>query len=206
MHVGGLFCLGCGRAPPLPRAQVVFVGDGNNIVHSWLRFAAKVPIELVNICPPGYEPDSKTVERARAGGVSRITISHDLNDVKGADVIYTDVWASMGQKDTFEQRKKDFAVRGPSVASRFPGPTSPSALGNPDGACAPSMRLQGYTVDKAMMAKTNNALFMHCLPAERGFEVSDEVIESPNSVVFPEAENRMWAQMSVCLYALGMLS
>jgi ornithine carbamoyltransferase len=96
--------------------QVVYVGDGNNMVHSWLRMAAVIPYEFVCVCPPGYEPDADTVALAKAAGISSITVTSDRNQVKGADVIYTDVWASMGQKDTLEQKKRDFGpyqVRGP---------------------------------------------------------------------------------------------
>ena len=89
--------------------QVVYVGDGNNIVHSWLRLAAVVPFHFVCACPVGFEPDAATVERARATGLSTIEISHDPYEaVKGADVVYADVWASMGQKEEAEERMKVF--------------------------------------------------------------------------------------------------
>lgn len=90
-------------------AQVVYVGDGNNIVHSWLRLATRLSFEFVVVCPPGYEPCQSTVEGARAAGLSSITVTSDINAVKGADVIYTDVWASMGQKETIDERKIAFA-------------------------------------------------------------------------------------------------
>lgn len=100
--------------------QIVYVGDGNNMVHSWLRLATRMSFEFVCVCPPGYEPDKETVEYAKAAGKSSISISHDPQTaVKGADVVYTDVWASMGQKDTLEQKLIDFkgfqvsSVRGP---------------------------------------------------------------------------------------------
>lgn len=90
------------------------MGDGNNIVHSWLRLAAVVPLHFVCLCPHGFEPDAATVERARKGGVSRIDISNEpLEVVKGANIIYTDVWASMGQKEEAAGRMqafKDFQV------------------------------------------------------------------------------------------------
>lgn len=89
--------------------KVVYVGDGNNIVHSWLRLACKLSFEFVCACPKGYEPDPMSVEMARKAGKSKITITNDVMEaVKGADVIYTDVWASMGQKETIDQRKIDF--------------------------------------------------------------------------------------------------
>ena len=90
--------------------KIVYVGDGNNIVHSWLRLANRFKLDFVCACPEGYEPDAATVEIVRGSGVSSITISHDPMDaVKGADVIYTDVWASMGQKDEAEARRKAFS-------------------------------------------------------------------------------------------------
>lgn len=89
--------------------KVVYVGDGNNIVHSWLRLATKLSFEFVCACPKGYEPDPLSVEMARKAGKSTITITNDVMEaVKGADVVYTDVWASMGQKETIDQRKIDF--------------------------------------------------------------------------------------------------
>jgi ornithine carbamoyltransferase len=161
------------RLGSLEGKKVVFMGDGNNIVHSWLRLASRIPFHFVNICPPGYEPDAKTVAAAKAAGISTIEVTHDLGAVKGADVVYTDVWASMGQKEQFEQRKKDFA---------------------------------GYTVDDRVMDLAGkNSIFMHCLPAERGVEVTDAVMESKRSVVFQEAGNRMWAQIAIMLYSQNML-
>lgn len=85
------------------------MGDGNNIVHSWLLLASIVPFHFVCACPRGFEPDEKTVEKARSTGISKIEITNDVKEaVKGADVIYSDVWASMGQKDEAEYRKQRF--------------------------------------------------------------------------------------------------
>jgi ornithine carbamoyltransferase len=85
------------------------VGDGNNMVHSWLRLAAVLPFHFVCACPRGYEPDAATVERARRAGVSKIEIRHDPTEaVKGANVVYADVWASMGQKEDADNRKNVF--------------------------------------------------------------------------------------------------
>ena len=78
-------------------------------MHSFLRLAAVIPYECVCICPPGYEPDAATLELAKAAGISDVSVTSDRNAVKGADVIYTDVWASMGQKDTLEVKMRDFA-------------------------------------------------------------------------------------------------
>ena len=140
--------------------KVVYVGDGNNIVHSWMRLAAKFRMEFVCACPEGFEPDAATTELARAGGVSTITISHDpFEAVKGADVVYTDVWASMGQKEEAETRKEKF---------------------------------KGFCVNEELMAAAGpQAKFMHCLPAERGIECTNGVMEGPASIVFDQAENRM---------------
>ncbi|KAK1436041.1 hypothetical protein QVD17_01816 [Tagetes erecta] len=153
--------------------KVVYVGDGNNIVHSWLLLAAVIPFHFVCVCPKGYEPDAKTIEIAQQAGVSKIEITHDPKEaVKGADVVYSDVWASMGQKQEAEQRRKDF---------------------------------QGFQVDEELMKIAGpQAFFMHCLPAERGVEVTNGVIEAPNSIVFPQAENRMHAQNAVMLHSLGL--
>jgi ornithine carbamoyltransferase len=152
--------------------KIVYVGDGNNIVHSWLRLAAVFRLDFVCACPEGFEPDAATIELARAAGQSTITISHDpMEAVKGADVVYTDVWASMGQKEEAEIRKQKF---------------------------------KGFQVDEAMMAAAGpQAKFMHCLPAERGIECSDGVVESAASIVFDEAENRMWAQMGAMIHSMG---
>jgi ornithine carbamoyltransferase len=95
--------------------QVVYMGDGNNVVHSWLRLASVLPIHFVCACPRGFEPDTATVERARNAGVSRIEISNNpLEAVRGANVVYADVWASMGQKEEAAiraQRFKGFQVQ-----------------------------------------------------------------------------------------------
>ncbi|KAI5402958.1 ornithine carbamoyltransferase, chloroplastic [Lathyrus oleraceus] len=152
--------------------KVVYVGDGNNIVHSWLLLAAVVPFHFVCACPKGFEPDAKTVEKARKAGISKIEISHDPKEaVRGADVVYSDVWASMGQKEEAAYRREAF---------------------------------KGFQVDQNLMdAAGSKAFFMHCLPAERGVEVTDEVVEAPYSIVFPQAENRMHAQNAIMLHVLG---
>ncbi len=89
--------------------KVVYVGDGNNIVHSWLRMAQRLPLHFVCACPDNYQPDSETLKEARQAGLSELEISHDPKAaVRDADIIYTDVWASMGQKEEAEERKKQF--------------------------------------------------------------------------------------------------
>ncbi|XP_059636484.1 ornithine transcarbamylase, chloroplastic [Cornus florida] len=157
----------------LEGTKVVYVGDGNNIVHSWLLMASVIPFHFVCACPKGFEPDEKTVEKARQAGISKIEMTNDPKEaVRGADVVYSDVWASMGQKEEAAYRRQVF---------------------------------KGFQVDEGLMKLAGpKALFMHCLPAERGVEVTDGVIEAPNSVVFPQAENRMHAQNAVMLHVLGL--
>ncbi|MFO7713512.1 ornithine carbamoyltransferase [Desulfosarcina sp.] len=152
--------------------KVVYVGDGNNIVHSWLRLAQRLAFHFVCACPDDYAPDKQTVDDARKAGLSEIEISHDPKTaVKHADIVYTDVWASMGQKDEAETRK---------------------------------VRFQGFQVNAELMAATGKqSLFMHCLPAERGVETTDTVIESARSIVFDQAENRMHAQNAILLKICG---
>ncbi|KAA8537598.1 hypothetical protein F0562_027206 [Nyssa sinensis] len=153
--------------------KVVYVGDGNNIVHSWLLMASVIPFHFVCACPKGFEPDGKTVEKARQAGISKIEITNDPKEaVRGADVVYSDVWASMGQKEEAANRRQVF---------------------------------KGFQVDENLMKLAGpKAYFMHCLPAERGVEVTDGVIEAPNSIVFPQAENRMHAQNAIMLHMLGL--
>lgn len=152
--------------------KVTYVGDGNNIVHSWLHLAQKFPMEFVCACPENYEPNSDTVNDSSGAGVSRVSVSHDpKNSVKNTDVVYTDVWASMGQKGEAEMREKIF---------------------------------QPFQVDGDLMAATGkNTLFMHCLPAERGREVTDEVIEADYSIVFEQAENRLHVQNAIMVTLAG---
>ena len=152
--------------------KVTYVGDGNNIVHSWLHLAQKFPMEFVCACPENYEPNSNTVNGSSGAGVSSVSVSHDpMNSVKNTDVVYTDVWASMGQKDEAEMREKIF---------------------------------QPFQVNGDLMAATGkNTLFMHCLPAERGREVTDEVIEADYSIVFEQAENRLHVQNAIMVTLAG---
>ena len=152
--------------------KVTYVGDGNNIVHSWLHLAQKFPMEFVCACPENYEPNSNTINGSSGAGVSSVSVSHDpTNSVKNTDVVYTDVWASMGQKDEAEMREKIF---------------------------------QPFQVNGYLMAATGkNTLFMHCLPAERGREVTDEVIEADYSIVFEQAENRLHVQNAIMVTLAG---
>jgi ornithine carbamoyltransferase len=161
------------RLGNLDDLKVVYVGDGNNIVHSWLRLAARIPLRFVCACPEGYEPDTHTVELATSASLSEIDVSSDpQRAVRGADVVYTDVWASMGRKHEIEHRRSSF---------------------------------RNFQVNDALMKATGKkSYFMHCLPAERGSEVTDEVIEAPYSIVFDQAENRMHVQNAIMLFLAGL--
>lgn len=154
--------------------SVTYIGDGNNIVHSWLQLAQRLPVKFTCICPAGYEPDDEQVRNAMDKGLSEIIVSDDLDThIKGSDVVYTDVWASMGQKEEAEVREKIF---------------------------------RQYQVNQALMAKTGRrTLLLHCLPAERGREITDEALEADYSVVFDEAENRLHAQNAVMVTLLKKL-
>jgi ornithine carbamoyltransferase len=146
--------------------KITYVGDGTNIVHSWVALAMRIPFKFTIACPENYEPDMDMIQKAQNEGLSEINVSHDPYDaVKGADVIYTDVWASMGQKEEAEQRRQDFAA---------------------------------FQVNAELMAATEKkTYFMHCLPAERGIEVTDEVCDADYSIIFDEAENRMFSQNAI---------
>jgi ornithine carbamoyltransferase len=150
--------------PDLERVKVAWVGDGNNMANSWLNAAYRLGFELRLAVPPGYEPDTEILERARSA--ARVVLTHDPREaVEGADVVNTDVWASMGQEEEQAKRERDF---------------------------------QGFRVDEALMGRASErAIFLHCLPAHRGEEVADEVIEGPRSRVFDEAENRLHAQKAI---------
>ncbi len=150
----------------LDELKVTYVGDGNNIVHSWLALAMRIPFDFTIACPENYKPDMELVEKTRKEGLSEVHVSHEPYDaVKDADVIYTDVWASMGQKEEAKQRQQDFS---------------------------------SFQVNAKLMEATGKkTYFMHCLPAERGVEVTDEVCDADYSIIFDEAENRMFAQNAV---------
>jgi ornithine carbamoyltransferase len=150
----------------LNNIQIAYIGDGNNVANSWINFAARYPIKLNLAIPEGYDPDSQIFDNARNKAKNEITIFRKPSDaVKGADVIYTDVWASMGQELEAEAREKIF---------------------------------KNYQVNDVLvnLAK-KDVLVMHCLPAHRGLEITDSVIDGPHSIVFDEAENRMHVQKAI---------
>lgn len=154
---------------------VAFMGDGNNVFHSWCNLAARIPMDLRLGTSEETLPDPEIVEFARSTGKSRITITHNLDEaVAGADIIYTDVWASMGQKELADQRQK---------------------------------ALRKFQVNSDLVSKAKkSAIVMHCLPAERGREITDEVMESSQSVVFDEAENRLHGQKAIMVQLLAQRS
>ncbi len=149
-----------------------YVGDGNNMTHSWLMLAAKIGFDLRIATPKGYEVDeeilNEALEFAKASG-AKITIMNDpIEAIKGATVVTTDTWVSMGQEDEKEQRLKDFA---------------------------------GFIVDSNLMSKADEkAIFLHCLPAYRDYEVSTEIFERFSETIFSEAENRLHAQKGIMVY------
>ena len=146
--------------------KIVYIGDGNNIAHSWINFASRVPIHLTICTPRDYQPDANTLKNARDAGISTIEILSDpIEAVEDADIVYTDVWASMGQEEEAEIRKKIF---------------------------------QPYQVNSALLKHAKpDVKVMHCLPAHRGDEITDEVLDGPHSIVFDEAENRMHVQKAI---------
>jgi len=153
------------RGEPLDQWEYAWVGDGNNMANSWIEAAGQLKLSLRLACPPGHKPDAKLLAEAqRRGGKIRV-VDKPREAVEGADVVSTDVWASMGQEAEAEKRRQAFA---------------------------------GYLVDDALMARARpGSIFLHCLPAHRGEEVSDSVIEGPHSRVWDEAENRLHMQKAI---------
>ncbi len=147
---------------PIRGRRVAFIGDGNNMCHSYINAARLFGFELCIACPPGFEPEPDVLATAP----DHCTLMHDPAEaVEHADLVVTDVWASMGQESEEDKRKAVFA---------------------------------DFSVTSAIMAQARpNALFMHCLPAHRGEEVSADVIDGPQSVVWDEAENRLHAQKAL---------
>ena len=151
--------------------KVAYIGDGNNVAHSLMFAGAQLGAHVWVATPPGYEPKSDAVKWALVRGVQTggsCTLTHDpVAAVRDADVVYTDVWASMGQESEAELRRYVFLA---------------------------------YRVDAALFAHAKpDAIFLHCLPAHRGDEVTDEVIDSLHSVVFQQAENRLHAQKAIMM-------
>jgi ornithine carbamoyltransferase len=152
-----------------------YIGDGNNVAHSLLLGGAKSGMTVRVATPPGYEPIPQVVQRAEemgeeTGGAAEITNDPEAA-AQDADILYTDVWASMGQEEEASER---------------------------------SLVFQGFGIDQATLDRAkDDAIVMHCLPAHRGQEITDEVIDGPHSVVWDQAENRLHAQKAMLLWLLG---
>jgi len=149
--------------------KLAFIGDGNNVAHSLLFGCAKVGMNLVIASPGGFEPDAdilqKALEDARKTGAELSVVRDPAEAVRDADVVYTDVWASMGQEEEAEEREKQF--------------------------------LEYQVNTKLLSLARKDAIVLHCLPAKRGKEITDEVMDGPQSVVFDEAENRLHAHKAI---------
>ncbi|MBE3109271.1 MAG: ornithine carbamoyltransferase [Acidobacteria bacterium] len=159
----------------LANLKLAYVGDGNNVCHSLMLAAARGGTKMAVGTPAGYEPKPEMVQAAREDGKDTgfaLTLTNSAEEAaSGADAVYTDVWASMGQEAEKEKRARIFAP---------------------------------YQVNARLMSHAKDgALFMHCLPAHRGDEVTDEVIDAPSSVVYDQAENRLHAQKAILLALMG---
>jgi len=156
--------------PNYPERTVAWIGDGNNMANSWLNAAYRLGFSVRLACPEGYDPDPSIFKRAEE--TANILLTRDpFEAVQGADVVTTDVWASMGQEEEARERMGAFA---------------------------------GFSVDDALMGQAiPDAIFLHCLPAHRGEEVSSSVIDGTQSRIFNEAENRLHAQKAILLELFG---
>lgn len=145
--------------------RLTYIGDGNNVANSLIEAASLTGIELTLVCPKGYEPDNQIYKRALSEGARADVLSDAEKAVKNTDVLYTDVWVSMGQEKDLEKKKKAF---------------------------------KGYQVNKELLSHAKpDAIVMHCLPAHRGEEITDNVMDSLQSVVFDQAENRLHTQKAL---------
>lgn len=154
---------------PLQGLKLAFIGDGNNVAHELLFGGAKMGMDVTIACPPGFEPDQEVLQLARQdallSGAKLTVVESPWEAVAGADAVYTDVWASMGQEGEAEEKEKQF--------------------------------LQ-YQVNQALMnAAKPGAIVLHCLPAKRGKEITDEVMDGPQSAIFDESENRLHAHKAI---------
>jgi ornithine carbamoyltransferase len=145
---------------------VTWLGDGNNVAHSWINAAGILPLELRIAAPQGYEPDESIVSAARKRGAGRIEVTHDpAAAAEGADVLCTDAWASMGQEKEHQERARV---------------------------------MKPFQLNASLLARSKKeSLVLHCLPAHRGEEITDEVLDGPRSIVFDQAENRLHAQKAI---------
>ena len=153
--------------------KIAWVGDGNNVAHSWIQAASRLGFALALACPEGYEPDKEILSKAQTESTAPITLTTDPEEaVEDADVINADVWASMGQEQEASKRRKIFAH---------------------------------YQINKALLAKAKkDVIVLHCLPAHREEEISEEVLEGQHSVVWDQAENKMHLHKAVLKWAMGL--
>jgi ornithine carbamoyltransferase len=167
-----------GLRPNGDRLRLAYIGDGNNVCHSLMQAACVLGVDMTVVSPAGYEPQSDVLGECAAlttTSGSTLRLSNDPKAVENHHAVYTDVWASMGQADQAGKRRKAFAK---------------------------------YQVNADLMALASKglagpSLFMHCLPAQRGVEVTDEVIDSASAIVYDQAENRLHAQAAVLTHMLG---
>ncbi|MFH1773399.1 MAG: ornithine carbamoyltransferase [Methanobacteriota archaeon] len=154
--------------------KLAYIGDGNNVCNSLLLGSSIVGMDISVACPKGYEPNEELLRKAKKYAKksgAKIEITHNpASAVADADIIYTDVWVSMGQESEEEKRLRDF---------------------------------KKYQVNTELIGKARNPLIMHCLPAKRGLEITDEVLEGKNSIVFEQAENRLHVQKALLCLLLG---
>ncbi len=159
------------RGKDLNSMVVAFVGDGNNVANSWVNAAGNMSFELRISGPSGYEPDEELLQAARAKGAS-VSVLHDpVEAVTGADVVYTDVWTSMGQENEKAERDAQFRP----------------------------FQVNGELLSHA----SDDAIVLHCLPAHRGEEITDAVMDGPRSAVFDQAENRLHIQKAIMVELMG---
>ena len=159
------------RGKDIDSMVVAFIGDGNNVANSWVNAAGNAPFELRIAGPSGYEPDADLLAAARAKGANVSVLSDAIEAVSGADVIYTDVWTSMGQEDEKAERDRQF---------------------------------RPYQVnDELLSHAADDVIVLHCLPAHRGEEITDAVMDGPRSAVFDQAENRLHAQKAIMVDLMG---
>jgi ornithine carbamoyltransferase len=152
--------------------KVAYVGDGNNVANSWVEAASRLDFHLSLACPPGYLPDEDIIRASKGESPCPIEVMVDpFQAVKGADIITTDSWVSMGKEDEYEKRMMIF---------------------------------EGYQVNERLVTEAkNDVLVMHCLPAHRGKEITDQVIDGRHSIVFDQAENRLHVQKAILEMWLG---
>jgi ornithine carbamoyltransferase len=159
------------RKGSLKGLKIAWIGDGNNVCHSLILAAALMGMEIKAACPKGYEPDKKIVAKAKKMGGKVEVMEDPKKAAKGADVLYTDVWISMGDEAEKEKRLKD---------------------------------LQDYQINMGLVKlAARDCVVLHCLPAHRGQEITDDVIRCKNSAIFDEAENRLHVQKALLVKMLG---